>query len=546
MKSIQSGCGRGRCGRRHGRRFAAGIARLVPGFLLLLPGAAAAGVVTSLSAIPSPFSPDGDGILDRTTIYAQINVSVDSLRLAVGSDSGTESWSMTLGALTAGSYGWTWDGRTSGGEVFSDGVHRLTVVAYIGGAAADSVDRRISTDVFAPRIVDFEQIRSSFAPDADLWNLTGLRFGIETGGPAADTTRVRILNAAGTLVRTLGGFGGALEDTLFHWNGRNASDVLATEGSYFFEVRASDEAGNEDVQVGQVFLDKGAPSIGVLSDTVFAVAFPETVRGWAFDPSGVAAVSFREVGGAWVETATSGGDSVAWEYALGDTSDPDGWYAVYGRARDVFGHAADSVRVTVGKAARGPIHVGSDVSGGDTVLADGDEVVIESRWDRPGYTLAASFLEVDSKYTTGMEQVTDNGDGTYQITYTISATNTRQNAVGLPIRIKASHVYYVDSAFVYVELRNDAPSVPPVEVLTLDRNLFNPDRDEQLVLSFPSAAARTFLDIYTVMGERVWSRDVGGQTSAVWDGHNSEGDIVASGVYLVRLGGTVRKVGVIK
>jgi hypothetical protein len=48
------------------------------------------------------------------------------------------------------------------------------------------------------------------------------------------------------------------------------------------------------------------------------------------------------------------------------------------------------------------------------------------------------------------------------------------------------------------------------------------------------------------MGERVWSRDVGGLTSAVWDGRNSDGELVASGVYLVRLAGTVRKVGVVK
>jgi len=516
------------------------------GLALVLPSIATANVITNLSAIPNPFSPNGDGMLDAATIYGQVAVPVDSLRLAVRNDSGTETWSLSVESLGAGSYEWEWDGRTSGGETFSDGVHRLTAVAYVGGSVADSVDRLVSTDLFAPRIVDFHQIRSSFAPDADLWNLAGLRFGIETGGPASDTTRVRILDVSGSPVLNVGGFGGAAGETTFYWDGRDEAALLVVEGSYAFEVRAADEAGNEDVQAGLVYVDLGAPLVGADADTVFAHAFPETLSGWAEDPSGVEAVFLRSSPGDWEELDVTGGESVVWSHVVGDSSDADGWYEVFVKARDVFGHETDSVRVVVGKAGSGPIHVDSRIADGDTVFADGDLVEIESEWDRSGYEIEASFVQLDSNFQEGWETVEDEGDGSYRISYPVSTANARENAVGLPIRIRATHVFRADSAFVWVELRNESAEPESVDRLTLDRNIFNPDLEEDVTIAFPSAEAGATLEIYTVLGERVWWDRVAGLTSVVWNGRNSEGDLVASGVYLVRLGESVRKVGVVK
>jgi flagellar hook assembly protein FlgD len=514
--------------------------------LAVVPAAAAADVITSLSAIPNPFSPNGDGMLDQTTIHSALATGVDSLRLTVRSEAGTQTWTLGLGLLAAGSHSWVWDGKTSAGETFADGIHRLIAVAYSGGAVADSVTRLVSTDVSVPRIVNFQAIRSSFAPDAQLWNVTGVRFGVETGGPAADTTRVRVLNSSGSSVVTLGGFRGARQETTFYWDGKNASGAVSAEGTYSFEVRAADEAENTHVQAGLVYLDRGAPSVKADPDTLRTTAFPDTLRGQATDPSGVESVFARKNPGAWGALSAAPGDTVRWEYVFDDTSDADGWYTVFVRARDIFGHQSDSLRVVIGKAGSAPVHVQSRITSPDTIFANGDTVRIETEWDRAGYRVRANFLEVDSKYTTGKETVVDEGDGRYWISYKVNTANTHADGLGLPIRITATHIYRVDTAFVWVELRNASVQPPPTDRLSLDRNLFNPEGGEDLTISFPSTAPGDRIEIYTLMGERVWSRGVGGLTFVVWDGRNSEGDVVASGVYLVRLGEDVRKIGVVK
>jgi flagellar hook assembly protein FlgD len=512
-----------------------------------MPSGVPGQVITGLSAIPNPLSPNGDGMLDQTTIRLELGAPVDSLLLSVENDGHTDVWTLTSTSLAAGDFSWVWAGTTSAGGVFSDGVHQLRARAFLGGAVADSALRLLSTDISAPRVVDFQQIRSSFAPDAEFWNVTGLRFGIETEGPASDTTLVSILRPQGSHVASLGGFGGEIPETTFYWDGTDTSGALVEEGTYLLEVTSADEAGNRDSEVGSVYLDLAAPSLSAGADTVLSAAFPETLSGWATDVSGVAEILAREGSeGEWEALASVGGDSVVWEYVFGESADEDGWYEAQLIARDVFGHEADPVTVILAQASYSPVHVSSSITSQDTIFANGDEVRILSRWDRAGYTVQASFDEMDSQFSPGGVAVSDNEDSTYTISYFVSVANTRENAVGLAVWITATHVFRADSAVVWVELRNEAVEPPPPGGLTLDQNLFNPDAGEVLTIGIPQAYGGSRIEIYTLMGERVWSQGVNGMTSVVWNGRNSEGEMVASGVYLVRLGANVRKIGVVK
>ncbi|MCK4547586.1 MAG: hypothetical protein KAW17_09115 [Candidatus Eisenbacteria sp.] len=520
---------------------------MILGLFAAVPAVTQGQVITSLGAIPNPFSPNNDGMLDQTTVSLQTSVAVDSVRLVVENAVSAQIWTLTSPALTAGGFSWVWGGTTSTGVAFSDGIHRLAAYAFDAGAVCDSAVRFVSTDVASPGIVGFQQVRSSFAPDAELWNLTELRFGIVTSGPAADTTLVRILDPGGSPLVSLGGFRGEVAETTFFWNGRDADSLLLDEGSYLFEVRANDEAGNSDAEIGPVYLDLGSPVTVVSADTVFSTAFPETLSGWTADVSGVGEISIRAGGeGEWEDLEIAGGDSVAWLCVFGDTLDPDGWYQVQVRARDVFGHEADPVVVVLGKAGMVPAHVQSAVAGPDTVFADGDEIEILSQWDRAGYEIGADFSEIDSQYVPGGESVIDNGDGTYTISYFVSVTNSRDNAEGLAVRIRATNVYRTDSTLVRVELRNEVAPPPPPEKFALDRNLFNPEDGDGVTIRFPTAGSGERVEIYTLVGERVWLEHVSGLTSVIWHGRNSDGETVASGVYLVRLGADVRKVAVVK
>jgi hypothetical protein len=107
-------------------------------------------------------------------------------------------------------------------------------------------------------------------------------------------------------------------------------------------------------------------------------------------------------------------------------------------------------------------------------------------------------------------------------------------------------VFRTDFTSVQVELRNEPVQPPAPSRLTLDRNFFSPIEDESVTIEFPPGDAGARLEIYTLMGEQVRSWDVEGDTSVTWDGRNSEHDLVASGVYLVRCGSEVRKIGVVK
>jgi len=524
---------------------------------MLYSGAVSAEVITSLSADPNPFSPNGDGILDRTTISCLIASPVDSLRVSVRDASLAQVWWVWTDSLEAGLHSWVWAGTTSTGLTFSDAVHSLSAVAYVGGAVADSAARRVATDRIAPSIRDFQQVFPSFAPDGLLWSVTKLEFWIEAGGPASDTTLVRILDAQGSPVVFLGGFGGAVADTSFSWSGLDEDSALVEEGAYFFEVASADEAGNGDVESGVVYLDLAAPTVAAVDDTVvitdadtlLLTAFPDTLAGWAVDPSGVAEVQVRWEGGAWESLADLvpvTEDSLLWTAPFGEAADVDGWYDLSVKAVDIFGHASDPVDVVIGKASLEPVLVGSEITSGDGVFANGDTIVILTAWDRDGYTVTANFISIDSKYKKNAEDVTPLGDGTYEISYTVSGSNIRQNEDSLAIPITATYVWRTATDTVWVELRNEGPPQEEAGTLTLDQNVFAPNLGEVLTIRFPEGGPGARVEIYTLMGERVWSERVDGLTSVLWAGANSEGDEVASGVYLVRLGGHVRKVGVVK
>jgi hypothetical protein len=84
-----------------------------------------------------------------------------------------------------------------------------------------------------------------------------------------------------------------------------------------------------------------------------------------------------------------------------------------------------------------PVPLGSELADSAQVLHNGDEMVILSRWDRPGLLLEVDVSELDDGTDAQGPVVGDLGDGTYQISYWISTDNTRPDGGAIPIRITA-------------------------------------------------------------------------------------------------------------
>ncbi len=106
---------------------------------------------------------------------------------------------------------------------------------------------------------------------------------------------------------------------------------------------------------------------------------------------------------------------------------------------------------------------------GDTLVKNGETVKLVVQTDTTGYTVGADFSTIDSNYETGNEEVVDNGDGSYTVTYTISTNNTTPDGRYQVIVSATDGAGNVTTGGIYLTLDNSGPQVL---VLTLD----DPDR----------------------------------------------------------------------
>ena len=67
---------------------------------------------TIASLTPTPFSPDGDGVKDATTLTYALDVASD-VTISVIRPDDSIFYSVHLGTLSAGSHTWTWHGHDS-------------------------------------------------------------------------------------------------------------------------------------------------------------------------------------------------------------------------------------------------------------------------------------------------------------------------------------------------------------------------------------------------------------------------------------------------
>jgi hypothetical protein len=74
-----------------------------------------------------------------------------------------------------------------------------------------------------------------------------------------------------------------------------------------------------------------------------------------------------------------------------------------------------------------PVYAGLIGLDPDLIYTNGETVSLMATFDASGYTVTSNFNTIDASYVIGSEASEDNGDGTYNLRYTISTTNTRGN-----------------------------------------------------------------------------------------------------------------------
>ena len=253
----------------------------------LAPRDSSAPIVRALEP-GGPFSPNGDGQGDSTTISGRFTEAVAwTLRVRNAAD---DLLFETTGS--GASFDVPWDGLVAGHPV-PDGTYKVSVSGVDGwDNAPAAATRSVKIDTVAPAL-------ESVTPGADTtqWfspNGDGFRDTVSVTAANGETGAliVRVLDAGAALVKkwTVDNEGAAQTLT---WNGRNSAGAVAPDGTYTIRVTPQDLAGNTGPEVDRtvkliaglrsvastrsIFFPQDLDALAKTTSLSFALARPMTV-----------------------------------------------------------------------------------------------------------------------------------------------------------------------------------------------------------------------------------------------------------------------------
>lgn len=198
-------------------------------------------VIDGLGLTLNPFSPNGDGISDTTTITFELNVDADVTIDILNSESVVVKSLLTAEPKTVGTVTVSWDGTETGGNTVEDGEY-TAMVSVENASGADSSDVPVIIDTV---ILTGNEVCAGFAdvlktdeicPAVEYVAAKGIFEGYPDGTFGSD----KVINRVETTKVTLLGFG----KTLLADDGSDQgfSDVEAGEW-YMIYVRTAKDLG---------------------------------------------------------------------------------------------------------------------------------------------------------------------------------------------------------------------------------------------------------------------------------------------------------------
>jgi flagellar hook assembly protein FlgD len=528
--------------------------------------AAAAGLISDTGAIPSPFSPNADGVYDSTAVFYTLSDTA-AVVVSVADSTLSEILMLWSGWENPGEHRHWWDGSEERAMV-PDGDYYFLIQAIPQEGGPEDVEIPVAVDTEAPIISDLSAVPNRFTPDGDgVADSVAVSLEVDyTGGGGQVSVVVRDLQ--GEEVDELFSSVSA-ESVLVHWDGISSDGTESPDALYSVDIEARDPAGNVSQTELLIDLDLYAPYLGVIypDSTLTEVRVNDTlavVNGWAYDRAGVTGVELSLDQVDWVEISFSGPDTVWWEQTLTCTDcvpdSSDGTLAVYVRGHDGVATADGEGHVNgtgstppllsfvVTFDVAGPSHIESTIQDDDNVYYPGQTITIWSEWDDDGYDVEADFSGVDSNFDPEEVQVSGSATGVYTVIYTVSS-NAITPVSAAQVRIEATDHFersLADSSVTVILL---AGSGEP-SGLSLDRNFFNPAEGDVLEVNLGSYSGEIVIEIFNMTGSLVRRLEASDAQSLTWNGCNDGGRLVASGVYFLSIvtdeGNAVRKVAVIK
>jgi hypothetical protein len=238
------------------------------------------------------FSPDGDGVSDRSRVQFRLERRAYVTAL-VRDIHGTTVRRAVLGSLDAGRHVWRWNGRSTTGRQVPDGSYRVILRASGGNRTARAVTGvHVATEPDAGRLVlsrdtvypaadvtvdslSVAYVRASWSEDDRLY------WFYYSDRPIRLTARFVVVDSEGdkVLSRTSTKYTPRLS-----WTARDAAHEPLAPGTYTLWVKVTDEAGN-----ARTFRRPVVVSAAQLSERVWMATIPaasaDPGSGPVYDPS---------------------------------------------------------------------------------------------------------------------------------------------------------------------------------------------------------------------------------------------------------------------
>lgn len=540
------------------------VAALALVVALSLP--AAGSIIYDVGVIPSPFSPNADGVFDSTAVYYSLSEQA-AVVVSVADSSGSGLWTLWSGWEDPGAHSHWWSGWF-GDSLGADGVYQFLIKAIPEEAPYEEATFPFVVDTAAPPLFDFGVAPSRFSPDGDgVGDSLLVSFAAGVTAPT-DQVIVSVLDSSDQPVRLVFSATGVGTAAVF-WDGRDDAGSVVADGLYLVSVGTRDAAGNSAGSEALADVDTSPPALGVVyespEDTEFRVNGPVAdVGGWAYDRAGVVAVELSLDEDNWTPAGVGRADTVTWTASVECTAcvadSLDERLEVFVRAHDGTPTADGQGHVNGPEASipvlsfdvvfdvAPPAHVSTSVSGGDDTFESGETITLTSMWDDSGYDIAADFSAVDSEFDPGSVSVSEGTGGRYTITYELSQANSLVPVTDAPVVVTATDRFarsVSDTSVTVSVVRSGGTS----SGLAVDVNSFRPLNGESAVIAPGSSGAAT-IEIYNMTGTLVRTLESDDGSPVSWYGDNDDGVYVAAGVYFLMIrtddGDAVRKVAVIK
>jgi len=192
--------------------------------------------ITSFTATPNPFSPNGDGRKDTQTIAATFSETVIwQLQLRTTLGVVLRTWTGIGSSMSI-----VWDGKDASGAVVADGEYRLRLSGNdLAGLAFTTKTKTVTVDTTAPTVTTVSVSPDPFKPS--LGETTTISYTLSE--PCRVT--IKVFDLAGTLVRTLKNnvLQGAGAQSVV-WDGKDGGGSIVPAGTYIIRMFVVDKAGN--------------------------------------------------------------------------------------------------------------------------------------------------------------------------------------------------------------------------------------------------------------------------------------------------------------